>query len=129
MMDDFQINRVKSILVQADCPAGLQEAYLNFLQTGEQQAHIIRNKVTAMFQEEMTHSRRHQRPMEGSVTFSRREDDSSVPPETGVFIGIEFILCCFNNGIPARIVDFKQSKGEVTKVIVSFGMTNLKLFL
>lgn len=129
MTDVFQTNHIKGILSQADCPAGLQEAYLNYLRTEEQQSHIVRNKITMMFHKEMSLCRRHRQPMEGSATFSRAEDAPSASPETGLFIGIEFILCCFSNGIPARIADYKQSNGEVTEVTVCFGMANLKLFL
>lgn len=129
MVDNLQTKKIKDILTRADCPEDLQEVYLNFLLTQEQQSHVIRNKMTMIFHKEKTRCQRHHQPMEGSVTFSRAEDDPSAAPETGLFIGIEFILCCFGNGIPARIAGYKQAKGEIVKVTVCFGMTNLKLSL
>lgn len=129
MIDNFQTNKTKRILTQASCPEDLQEAYLNFLQTGGQQVMIIRNKVMMMFQKEMNSCNRHQRPMEGSVTFRRRVNDPSAPPQIGLFIGIEFILCAFENGIPARILDVERVHNEITEVIISYGIMNLKLSL
>lgn len=128
-MDDFQTNRVKGILAQANCPKNLQEAYLNFLQIGGQQILIMRNNVTMMFQKEMKSCKRFQRLMEGTVTFRRRENAPSAAPEMGLFIGIEFIICCFNNGIPARILNIEKVHNEITGVIISYGMKNLKLSL
>lgn len=128
-MDDFQTNRVKGILAQANCPKNLQEAYLNFLQIGGQQILIMRNNVTMMFQKEMKSCKRFQRLMEGTVTFRRRENAPSAVPEMGLFIGIEFIICCFNNGIPARILNIEKVHNEITGVIISYGMKNLKLSL
>ena len=129
MINDFQTNKTKGILTQADCPMDLQEAYLNFLQTGGQQVLIIQNNVLMMFQKEMKSCKRIQRPMEGTVTFRRRENDPSASPEMGLFIGIEFILCCFNNGVPARILDIKRVHNEVIEVLISYGMMNMKLSL
>lgn len=129
MADIHQTNRIRKLLGLANCPTGLQDDYLNFLQTEEQQVHIIRNQVTMMFQKEMTHCQKRRLQMEGSVTFCRNKDDPSASPERGLFIGIEFMLCCFNSGIPARIADYKLSNDEVIEVIINFGMANLKLSL
>lgn len=129
MKDDFQTNRTKDILTQADCPMDLQEVYLNFQQTGGQQALIIQNNVMMMFRQEAMRCKRIQRPMEGSVTFRKRENDPSALPEMGLFIGIEFILCCFNNSVPARILDIKRIHNEIAEVTICYGMMNLKLSL
>lgn len=129
MTETYQANRIKNLLALADCPEDLQEAYLNFLQTGGQQVLILQNKMSMMFQNEMKNCKKLQRPMEGTVTFQRQEEDPSIQPEIGLFIGIEFILSSFNNGIPARILDIERVHNETTKIIIRYGMTNLKLSL
>lgn len=129
MIDTNQINRIKNLLAMADCPEDLQEAYLNFLQTGGQQVLIIQNKVSMMFQNEMRSCKTLQRPMEGTVTFQRQEEAPSAQPEIGLFIGIEFILSSFHNGIPARMLDIERVHGETTKIIIGYGMKKLKISL
>lgn len=129
MTGSYQASRLKNLLALADCPEDLQEAYLNFLQTGGQQVLIIQNKVSMMFQKEMKSCKRLHRPMEGTVTFQRQEEAPSVQPEIGLFIGIEFILSSFNNGIPARILDIERVHNETTQIVIGYGMTNLKLSL
>ena len=129
MTDTNQINRIKDLLTIADCPEDLQEAYLNFLQTGGQQVVIIQNKVSMMFQNEMRSCKRLQRSMEGTVTFQKQEEDPLVQPEIGLFIGIEFILSSFHNGIPARILNIERVHSEATKIIIGYGMTSLKISL
>ena len=129
MTGNYQASRLKNLLALADCPEDLQEAYLNFLQIGGQQVLIIQNKVSMMFQKEMKSCKRLHRPMEGTVTFQRQEEAPSVQPEIGLFIGIEFILSSFNNGIPARILDIERVHNETTQIVIGYGMTNLKLSL
>lgn len=41
--------------------------------------------------------------------------------DIGVFVGMEFVQCCFGHGIPARVLDVRREHGEVVKVVVKFG--------
>jgi hypothetical protein len=34
---------------------------------------------------------------------------------------MEFIQCCFNHGIPARVLNVRRVHGEVTEIVVEFG--------
>lgn len=125
MIDVFQINSIKGILTQANCPTDLQEAYLAFLQTGEQLVYIIQNKVAMMFQKEMLRCQEYNQPMVGSVTFRKGGNTPSGSSDVGVFIGVEFVLCCFRNGVPAKILTFKCLHKEITEVIIGYGAKNI----
>ena len=59
--------------------------------------------------------------MKGTVTFSNKEKHNTGNSDMRVFIGVEFIQCCFGHGIPARVLDVRREHGEVVKVVVKFG--------
>ena len=115
------IHSVKNVLSHSGCPEDLLESYLQFLQTGGQQVQIVRGEVTMMFQKEMQYRKRRNEEMKGTVTFCKNDGDNVGEYNTGVFIGMEFIQCCFNHGIPARVLDVWRERGEVVEVVVKFG--------
>ena len=117
----IQIYSVKNVLSHSGCLEELLERYLQFLQTGGQQVQIIRGEVTMMFQKEMQYRKRRNEEMKGTVTFSNKEKHNARSSDIGVFVGMEFIQCCFGHGIPARVLDVRREHGEVVKVVVKFG--------
>nr|WP_259323084.1 hypothetical protein [Phocaeicola vulgatus] len=122
MMENLiQIHSVKNVLSHSGCPEDLLESYLHFLQTGGQQVQIVRGEVTMMFQKEMQYRKRRNEEMKGTVTFSNKDKHNTGNSDMGVFIGMEFIQCCFGHGIPARVLDVRREHGEVVKVVVKFG--------
>ena len=117
----IQIHSVKNVLSHNGCPEDLLESYLQFLQTGGQQVQIVRSEVAAMLQKEMQYRKRRNEEMKGTVTFSNKEKHNARSSDIGVFVGMEFIQCCFGHGIPARVLDVRREHGEVVKVVVKFG--------
>ena len=87
------------MLSHSGCPEDLLESYLQFLQAGGQQVQIVRGEVTMMFQKEMQYRKRRNEEMKGTVTFSNKEKHNAGNSDMGVFIGMEFIQCCFGHGI------------------------------
>ncbi|MEO5017991.1 hypothetical protein ABH031_26150, partial [Bacteroides ovatus] len=112
---------VKNVLSHSGCPEDLLESYLQFLQAGGQQVQIVRGEVTMMFQKEMQYRKRRNEEMKGTVTFSNKDKHNAGNSDMGVFIGMEFIQCCFGHGIPARVLDVRRERGEVVEVVVEFG--------
>lgn len=82
---------------------------------------IVRSEVAAMFQKEMQYCKRRNEEMKGSVTFSNKDKYNTGNSDMGVFIGMEFIQCCFGHEIPARVLDVRRERGEVVEVVVKFG--------
>lgn len=117
----IQIHSVKNVLSHSGCPEDLLESYLQFLQTGGQQVQIVRGEVTMMFQKEMQYRKRRNEEMKGTVTFSNKDKHNAGNSDMGVFIGMEFIQCCFGHGIPAWVLDVRRVRGEVVEVVVEFG--------
>ena len=122
MVNLIQIHSVKNVLSHSGCPEDLLESYLQFLQTGGQQVQIVRGEVTMMFQKEMQYRKRRNEEMKGTVTFCKNDGDNVGEYNTGVFIGMEFIQCCFGHGIPARVLDVRRERGEVVEVVVKVGL-------
>ena len=91
----IQIYSVKNVLSHSGCLEELLERYLQFLQTGGQLVQIIRGEVTMMFQKEMQYRKRRNEEMKGTVTFSNKEKHNAGSSDIGVFVGMEFIQCCF----------------------------------
>ena len=56
--------------------------------------------------------------MKGTLTFSNKDKHNTGNSDMGVFIGMEFIQCCFGHGIPARVLGVRMVRGEV---VVKFG--------
>ena len=65
--------------------------------------------------------KRRNEKMKGTVTFCKNTENDTGEYNTGVFIGMEFIQCCFNHGIPARVLNVRRVHGEVTEIVVEFG--------
>ena len=112
----IQIHSVKKVLSHSGCPEDLLESYLQFLQTGGQQVQIVRGEVTMM-----QYRKRRNEEMKGTVTFSNKDKHNARNSDMGVFIGMEFIQCCFGHGIPARVLDVRRVRGEVVEVVMKFG--------
>ena len=110
MENSIQIQGIRNMLSHSGCPEDLLESYLQFLQTGGQQVQIVRGEVFMMFEKEAQYR-----------TFCKNDGDNVGEYNTGVFIGMEFIQCCFNHGIPARVLDVWRERGEVVEVVVKFG--------
>lgn len=125
--NSLHTENIKKMLSLAGCPTDLQGSYLKYLQSGGQQVHVVRSEVSMMFQKQLMRCQRHHQPMEGSATFSRHKDEASSCPDMGIYIGLEFISCCFSRSIPARITTIKRIHGEITELTISFGMTVLEL--
>ena len=122
-MDDLiQIHRARGILTQSGCPKELLDNYLDFLQNGGQQVQIVRNEVAMMFQQEQQYRKRRHETMSGSVTFRNKDGNIPGDSDTGVFIGMEFIQCCFNYGILARMLNIRKEHGKVVESVVGFGV-------
>ena len=121
MENSIQIQGIRNMLSHSGCPEDLLESYLQFLQTGGQQVQIVRGEVFMMFEKEAQYRKRRNEEMKGTVTFCKNDGDNVGEYNTGVFIGMEFIQCCFNHGIPARVVDVWRERGEVVEVVVKFG--------
>ena len=69
----------------------------------------------------MQYRKRRNEEMKGTVTFSNKEKHNARrTPIWGVFIGMEFIQCCFGHGIPAWVLDVRRERGEVVEVVVEF---------
>ena len=122
MENHIQMHGIKGTLSQSGCPEDLLDNYLDFLQAGGQQVQIIRGEVNMMFQKEAQYRKRRNEVMRGSVTFRNRDKEAAGNPDTGVFIGMEFIQCCFNHGIPARMLKVRREHGRVTEIEVVFGV-------
>ena len=120
MENSIQIHGIRNMLSHSGCPEDLQESYLQFLQTGGQQVQIVRGEVFMMFEKEVQYRKRRNEEMKGTVTFSNKEKHNTGNSDMGVFIGMEFIQCCFNHGIPARVLDVWRERGEVVEVVVKF---------
>ncbi len=121
MENSIQIHGIRNMLSHSGCPEDLLESYLQFLQTGGQQVQIVRGEVFMMFEKEVQYRKRRNEEMKGTVTFRKDTKDGAEEYNTGVFIGMEFIQCCFNHGIPARVLDVWRVHGEVVEVVVKFG--------
>ena len=121
MKISIQIHGVRNMLSHSGCPEDLLEGYLQFLQTGGQQVQIVRGEVFMMFEKEAQYRKRRNEEMKGTVTFCKNDGDNVGEYNTGVFIGMEFIQCCFGHGIPARVLDVRRVHGEVAEVVVGFG--------
>lgn len=74
-----------------------------------------------MFEKEAQYRKRRNEKMKGTVTFCKNTKNDTGEYNTGVFIGMEFIQCCFNHGIPARVLNVRRVHGEVTEIVVEFG--------
>lgn len=122
MEDLIQIHRVKGMLSQSGCPEDLLETYLEFLQAGGQQVQIVRGEVNMMFQKEAQYRKRRNEAMRGIVTFRNKDKNAAGSSDTGVFIGMEFVQCCFNHGIPARMSNVRREHGKVTEIVLEFGL-------
>lgn len=121
MEDLIQLRGIKGVLSHSGCPSDLLERYLTFLRTGGQQVQIVRGEVNMMFQKELQYRQRRNEEMRGKATFCKNKKSGSGNSDTGVFIGMEFIQCCFCHGIPARMLDVRRERGEVVEVVVGFG--------
>ena len=121
MENSIQIQGIRNMLSHSGCPEDLQESYLQFLQTGGQQVQIVRGEVFMMFEKEVQYRKRRNEEMKGTVTFRKDTKDGAEEYNTGVFIGMEFIQCCFNHGIPAWVLNVRRVHGEVVEVVVKFG--------
>ena len=111
-MNPMEMQRLQTALSQSGCPEDLLADYLDFLQNGGQQVEIVRNNITQVFQKEALYRKR------------RHGTGNS---DTGVFIGIEFIRCCFTHGIPARMLKVVREHGEVVEIVVGFGVKSMCL--
>ena len=118
----IQIHSVKNMFSHSGCPEDLLESYLQFLQAGGQQVQIVRSEVAAMFQKEMQYCKRRNEEMKGPVTFSNKDKYNTGNSDMGVFIGMEFIQCCFGHGISALVLDVRRVRGEVVEVVVKVGL-------
>ena len=121
MENSIQIQGIRNMLFHSGCPEDLLESYLQFLQTGGQQVQIVRGEVFMMFEKEAQYRKRKNEEMKGTVTFSNKDKHNAGNSDMGVFIGMEFIQCCFGHGIPARVLDVRRVRGEVVEVVVEFG--------
>ena len=121
MENSIQIQGIRNMLSHSGCPEDLLESYLQFLQTGGQQVQIVRGEVFMMFEKEAQYRKRRNEEMKGTVTFSNKEKHNTGNSDMGVFIGMEFIQCCFGHGIPARVLDVRRVRGEVVEIVVKFG--------
>ena len=121
MENSIQIQGIRNMLSHSGCPEDLLESYLQFLQTGGQQVQIVRGEVFMMFEKEAQYRKKRNEKMKGAVTFCKNTKNDTEEYNAGVFIGMEFIQCCFNHGIPARVLDVWRERGEVVEVVVKFG--------
>ena len=121
MENSIQIQGIRNMLSHSGCPEDLLESYLQFLQTGGQQVQIVRGEVFMMFEKEAQYRKRRNEEMKGTVTFSNKEKHNAESSDIGVFVGMEFIQCCFGHGIHARVLDVRREHGEVVEVVVRFG--------
>lgn len=126
-MNPMEMQRLQTALSQSGCPEDLLADYLDFLQNGGQQVEIVRNNITQVFQKEALCRKRRHETMEGTVTFRNKEQHGTGNSDTGVFIGIEFIRCCFTHGIPARMLKVVREHGEVVEIVVGFGVKSMCL--
>lgn len=121
MENSIQIQGIRNMLSHSGCPEDLLESYLQFLQTKGQQVQIVRGEVFVMYEKEAQYRKRRNEKMKGTVTFCKNTKNDTGEYNTGVFIGMEFIQCCFNHGIPARVLNVRRVHGEVTEIVVEFG--------
>ena len=121
MENSIQIQGIRNMLSHSGCPEDLLESYLQFLQTEGQQVQIVRGEVFVMYEKEAQYRKRRNEKMKGTVTFCKNTENDTGEYNTGVFIGMEFIQCCFNHGIPARVLNVRRVHGEVTEIVVEFG--------
>ena len=121
MENSIQIQGIRNMLSHSGCPEDLLESYLQFLQTEGQQVQIVRGEVFMMFEKEAQYRKRRNEKMKGTVTFCKNTKNDTGEYNTGVFIGMEFIQCCFNHGIPAWVLNVRRVHGEVVEVVVKFG--------
>ena len=112
MENSIQIQGIRNMLSHSGCPEDLLESYLQFLQTEGQQVQIVRGEVFMMFEKEAQYRKRRNEKMKGTVTFCKNTKNDTEEYNTGVFIGMEFIQCCFNHGIPARVLNAKSTWGN-----------------
>ena len=59
--------------------------------------------------------------LKDDLFYVKNDGDNVGEYNTGVFIGMEFIQCCFGHGIPARVLNVRRVHGEVAEVVVGFG--------
>ena len=121
MENSIQIQGIRNMLSHSGCPEDLLESYLQFLQTEGQQVQIVRGEVFMMFEKEAQYRKRRNEKMKGTVTFCKNTKNDTEEYNTGVFIGMEFIQCCFNHGIAARVLNVRRVHGEMTEIVVEFG--------
>ncbi|MBP9579924.1 MAG: hypothetical protein KBE39_10345 [Parabacteroides sp.] len=121
MENSIQIQGIRNMLSHSGCPEDLLESYLQFLQTEGQQVQIVRGEVFVMYEKEAQYRKRRNEKMKGTVTFSKNTKNDTEEYNTGVFIGMEFIQCCFNHGITARVLNVQRVHGEVAEIVVKFG--------
>lgn len=112
MENSIQIQGIRNMLSHSGCPEDLLESYLQFLQTEGQQVQIVRGEVFVMYEKEAQYRKRRNEKMKGTVTFCKSTKNDTEEYNTGVFIGMEFIQCCFNHGIPAGAECAKSTWGS-----------------
>lgn len=115
-------DNVEPILKRAGCPDDLMQSYCMFLHEGRQDVQIVRKEISSVFQKHKMHCLHRHMPMEGSVIFERNKKEPSVYPDMGLYIGLEYVLCCINNGIPAYITECKRIRNVIESVTIVFGL-------
>lgn len=115
-------DNVEPILKRAGCPDDLLQSYRMFLYEGRQDVQIVRKEISSVFQKQKMRCLHRHMPMEGSVTFERNKKEPSVYPDMGLYIGLEYVLCCINNGIPAYITECKRVRNVIESVTIVFGL-------
>jgi len=115
-------DNVEPILKRAGCPDDLLQSYRMFLYEGRQDVQIVRKEISSVFQKQKMRCLHRHMPMEGSVIFERNKKESSVYPDMGLYIGLEYVLCCINNGIPAYITECKRVRNVIESVTIVFGL-------